>query len=562
MAERRMVWRKTDLPRWFGEAETQLGENKEQQLGAETKKLSLAEIAKKFEKKGKKKQELHRKEAETKKIEEKRAKNILGQAEDLRFNDFRRLLAKLGLECEIDKKKQIIGIYPTGRKNGWGPGHGNYLNNFRFRGDTVSFEERGLDEKVVCSMEVKKTDTGYRFFLNGEEQEDVDTKINEKNQGGIEKEKLLDAPKEAQELAQRGYGYELNKSKKIVAIYPEDEKTGWSSKGGYYDNFRFQGDTFSFNKKNDDGVAIEKFIIEKTPIGNYKLLFDNGEIDVLEFAKENLKTRALNLLALRSERDIQKDNVIFCSDKNNNKEKSYWRCVENDNGEYRYQILFDRDGKRETISSFDEEKKRNPDLTSNQYLDLLAYVLTTPEKWSAFMEQFMEYVHDSSDPNNPLAKGTKDNHGEYWQSPQETVQRTEKGKMLGDCDDYAFLAQDILLRQGKHAQVMYVPSHATCVYVERRANGNYDAFSVGTFGFDKNGEVHSFWQEERGYQDGKGYINIREAINSLMVKFDSKGLGIDDPEPYRITGDQVRLLFRTENGGQHRQYSRLDVFET
>jgi hypothetical protein len=132
--------------------------------------------------------------------------------------------------------------------------------------------------------------------------------------------------------------------------------------------------------------------------------------------------------------------------------------------------------------------------------------------------------------------------------------------MLGDCDDYAFLAKDILLRQGKHAQVMYVPNHATCVYVERGADGNYNAFSIGTFGFDKNGDVY-ISKLGRSSQSEQGHTNIRDALNSLMVKFDSQGLGIDDPEPYRITGDQVRLLFRTAEGGRNSQYSRLGVFE-
>jgi hypothetical protein len=227
IAEHRIVWKEADVSGWFREArnnENKLDNNENQQswTEAKTNKLSLPEIIKKLDKKDQKAkaQESHRKEASMRIEEEKAAQESLRQVENLRFKEFQQLLANLGLEYEIDNNKQIIGIYPIGAKNGWGPNQGNHLNNFRFKDNTVSFKERDLDEKIVCNMELKKTDTGYKYFLNGEEQEDVDTKINEKNQGGIEKEKLLDAPKEAQELAQRGYGYELNKSKKIVAIYP------------------------------------------------------------------------------------------------------------------------------------------------------------------------------------------------------------------------------------------------------------------------------------------------------------------------------------------------------
>lgn len=141
------------------------------------------------------------------------------------------------------------------------------------------------------------------------------------------------------------------------------------------------------------------------------------------------------------------------------------------------------DGLPGTLS---DEKMKNPACTEEQYFDLLARTLTTPEKLDRFLRTRMRYAWDSPNPDDPLQEGTQQNHGSYGQTPQETIRRTDKGKMLGDCEDYAILAQEILRRQGKNAHVVFLPEekHAMCVWVEKDEEGRYRGQ-----GADENGVI-------------------------------------------------------------------------
>ena len=70
-------------------------------------------------------------------------------------------------------------------------------------------------------------------------------------------------------------------------------------------------------------------------------------------------------------------------------------------------------------------------MSHHEYLGKLASYLKTPENISIFLDLKMKYTSDIK---------RKDN----WQLAHETIKRQENGKMLGDCDDYAFLAKELL----------------------------------------------------------------------------------------------------------------------
>ena len=178
------------------------------------------------------------------------------------------------------------------------------------------------------------------------------------------------------------------------------------------------------------------------------------------------------------------------------------------------------DDKETMFSTFDREQVNNPELSEDQYLDMLEQKLNTPEKLWRYIETYFHYVHDSNDPENPLKKGTDESHGDYWQTPQETVRRVDDGRILGDCDDWAFFAREVLRRQGKLAHALSCPSHATCIWVEKRPDGKYDAYSIGTFGLDKNGQ-----RGGSGKNAQDGYPTIREALQAIASKFQQGGLG-------------------------------------
>jgi len=85
---------------------------------------------------------------------------------------------------------------------------------------------------------------------------------------------------------------------------------------------------------------------------------------------------------------------------------------------------------------------------------------------------------------------------------------------------------------------MHVPKHALCVWVERRADGKYDAYSLGTYGLDKNGNRYGFAQDP---EKEKGYASKKEALQSLMTKYEKSDLGVSTGFEYRV-GDRMGLL--------------------
>lgn len=199
--------------------------------------------------------------------------------------------------------------------------------------------------------------------------------------------------------------------------------------------------------------------------------------------------------------------------------------------------MYDSDGNLFSI------KQKYPNLSKDQYLDMLALKLDSPQKLELFFRLFMKYEIDSPDPDDPLKKGTKDSYGDYWQTIEETLDRVENDEMLGDCEDISFLAVEILLRQGKNAHVAFVPGtierlgHAFAVWFEKQPDNTFIAYSMGTYGLDQSEPI-------RGVD-----LNAKDAVNALMVKYDEPNIGVDVPLNYRFS-DHIGLLVMPEKSKQ------------
>lgn len=248
--------------------------------------------------------------------------------------------------------------------------------------------------------------------------------------------------------------------------------------------------------------------------------FDKGKINIETSYDEKTKTSKLTTynengkITDVTERDDKGE--ILKSTHFDEQGKEISRTVRDKDGKY-HQEMIDEQGK--SFSTFDQEKAKSPEMTKEKYFDLLAKKLNTPEKIAVFFETFLQYTKD--EPGN-----------DYWQTSGETISRIDKGKMLGDCDDYAALAKEILIRQGKNAQVLGIPGHAICIWAEKRPNGRYDAYSLCTFGLDKNGNRQG---KEPDPEKEKGYTTLKDAINSLMGKYKEEGVGVEKGIEYKVS---------------------------
>jgi len=204
--------------------------------------------------------------------------------------------------------------------------------------------------------------------------------------------------------------------------------------------------------------------------------------------------------------------------------------------ERKTRYMVDRNGKH--FGNYNDEKVKNPDLTPSQYLDILAKKLDSPVRFAVFFEQFFEYEYDADTDGN----GIRDD--DYWQTAEETVKRidAQSGKMEGDCDDWAFFGRAVLRRQGEHAHVLIIPSHAICVWVTvtgKGENTRYHAHSVGTFGYDDNGNHFNTPEPDTGKH--AGYKTVLEALNALMKKYKYPGLGLAEGQDYELEEGSIRI---------------------
>lgn len=196
------------------------------------------------------------------------------------------------------------------------------------------------------------------------------------------------------------------------------------------------------------------------------------------------------------------------------------------------------DAKGERFGLYADEKAKNKDLTPSQYLDILAKKLDTEERLAVYFEQFLWYAFDD---------------GDHWQTAEETLRRTEEYEnggaryMRGDCDDYAFLARDILRRQGKNAHVVYIPGHAICVWAEKDAEGEYHARAEDTFGFDHNGNRYGRdFPHDR--ERAKGFTELIDALNSIIKKYRYPGLGLREGQDYTFDPNAIWILPNPPSG--------------
>lgn len=174
-----------------------------------------------------------------------------------------------------------------------------------------------------------------------------------------------------------------------------------------------------------------------------------------------------------------------------------------------------------------EERTRHPDLTEDEYLDLLASRLITPERLHRFFLEKMNNTKDFEDGQDTV---------DHWQTPEETVRRVQRVTrqrvlngglggvqtyqqlaMCGDCEDYAFLAQDILWRQGKVAHVVDLPEgHSACVWIEKNSNGRYNSFVLDQGGVIRNGQV----VDQPSANTPDGFDSLHEAFNTAINRFE------------------------------------------
>ena len=226
--------------------------------------------------------------------------------------------------------------------------------------------------------------------------------------------------------------------------------------------------------------------------------------------------------------------------------------------------IFGSSGKEvKKLTQFPPEGKREEE--ANEYLDYLAKELDSPRKLGEFLAVYMSYRLDSPIPDKaPHMVGTPERKGEHWQRPQETIWRMVDGEMLGDCDDYAFLAREIVTRWEKpvNAHVVDIGTHALCMWVRQSSNGRWHAYTLGTYGMDHNGNRNDYnrfgekiSRSNNIYTYG-GYKTIEKAINSVMEKYDKK-----DRE-YRVEkGEDIKILDVPKFGVEETHKMPLSLFE-
>ena len=104
-------------------------------------------------------------------------------------------------------------------------------------------------------------------------------------------------------------------------------------------------------------------------------------------------------------------------------------------------------------------------LWAESTLDQLAHQYTTPKTVATFLHQAFKFKTDQE-----LFHDV-----EYWQTPQEFLARH-----VGDCEDYALFARELLVRNGIEAYVFSLfgaegYAHTVCIYVD--AQGRYNVIN-------------------------------------------------------------------------------------
>lgn len=334
-----------------------------------------------------------------------------------------------------------------------------------------------------------------------------------------------------------------------------DKALGWKIKDcvsgarGYlrespYDTNRY---TISLNRgryveEYDNGKILKRSVMRKDGSGK-EYQYRNGFKRLYRsYGSEGRVLRQVEYSAEASLREYVSDsrtNSYTQYDKNGDR---LWRVQYSaDESEVSKRVFYS--GGRKPIGNYAFEKQKSGGtLSVDDYLTLLADRLDTPEKLETFLDAFFLYTSDN---------------GEYFQTFRDTVEWDTSPvaggeRLKGDCDDYAFFARDILRAQGKNAHVVGVPRHATCIWLEQDSAKRYHAYSIGTFGLDKNGQASGVMSLDTVRS---GFETPEEALNSLADKYGSPGLGLSQGQIFRFSPDSICILEveeeRREDGTYH-----------
>ena len=306
---------------------------------------------------------------------------------------------------------------------------------------------------------------------------------------------------------------------------------------------RWEEDAKGHHQKYEDNQLIEYGVYHGNTWGNYEKYWYHTE-GPMRWKYEYAPDEEGKLAFTRSTGYWMNEHPSMIHDKKNGVADYYTytgkQIVTEKNYESTSQrevLMYDDDGT--TFGTYATEQKKNPKLTLDGYIDLLAYKLNTLEKLHCFLMSFMEYTSDQ---------------GDHWQTPEETIQRIKNGKTLGDCDDYAFLSREILRRQGKNARAIYIPGHIICVWAEKDTQDHHNAWSICTYGLDTNGNRYGTRTDA---SKTHGYAKIIDALNALMKKYKYAGLGVAEGQDYSLSENAISLCEILPSG--ERKYYTVDA---
>ena len=136
-------------------------------------------------------------------------------------------------------------------------------------------------------------------------------------------------------------------------------------------------------------------------------------------------------------------------------------------------------------------------------LQTLARAYPTPEQLANFLHKNVVFQDDVR------LFGQVD----YWQDPEELLDRRE-----GDCEDYALLAQAVLLRQGVEAFVFSLYgeegyAHTVCVFVDK---GRYNVIN----------QDRVVRYQARSLEDLATYLNPRWIWGAVAERMGHRGRAI------------------------------------
>lgn len=174
--------------------------------------------------------------------------------------------------------------------------------------------------------------------------------------------------------------------------------------------------------------------------------------------------------------------------------------------------MYNEDGSRFSLYNKTEYPSKE------DYLNMLAKELNTPEKLGLFFKLFFEYKYDDVRGSWGMLASSG---AEVWQSAQVTLDKVHKGMMQGDCEDWAFFATDVLKRQGRNVHVIIVPGHAASAWSEKRPDGKYDFYCLDTYGLNK----------------ALGVASPMEGLNGLIAHMGGRFVGVHNVSDRVLTGD-------------------------